>query len=1169
MFAKDCYESTDEYPELAEACVTCVRNPHVWPRLSAHIQTYAGTKTGMQPDPIHRAVRKAMLLRVDRCGALKGDMTMKEDSEAPSYHTRMIGRMKRNILPRPQVSAATRWGTRGEGQFQLCDNGRALAAGVIQTTGDGTEVALKKAAVALFQTSGFQVDGSVRTTAKLGKHLRCLTSQRLNLYHAFGRFLCVFTVRPMLRAYSTHLECSAVSVCGVSSYFRRVLHFFTDELFVGMFNSADKDPKVPYLTAQAPGRSKQFTGTSQKFNNKTRKDRSKDPESTVRLAHRGWASLGGSHKILFLVNPRADVKKVFGEFATDEMIAGVRAMLSDFRRIAEMDGRLELLPTLEKRWMDRETARKVREAARKVREAGKNTAAVTSGASGDERRARTANAIAGAQYAHNMHKAQWAFREILKDVVRATIKWFDHELYSLFGVLACMIQTRWVHVVEVATGKKMQILIAHEDAIPNGQVGSRIFDELEAQFQAQGQAEFLEYYPPQLTDMLKDGAAMLQFTAFLRRDAMTGFHLLDKNGDVVLVDTRKKDENGENITEPVVPGPAPLWRFPDLVRRVLKLLFRQLTSNDVEEVFSLVALGFRGGGKNVGYRCISSWCRRRDWVRGRFFGMEVNPDFLKVYGAARRLLRENENGFRRVFTSDDESRERRKRWKQQKELPAYIKNGSGKFVTTNLGPSIQESFVGPKREASNDPTATLAMPANPITGLADGIRLQRIAARRTALKSKQPRARATSCKARLPGKGKQKGEPQPQHLGLKRRRRGYNYPGGQAEHDDAPVEADESSAEYSAAGPAFSPASQGTGSSGADAADTPALGPQQTQEAKPGKRKLRSSDASDSTPMQTFVHPAPGCSGSGSSSDVGAAAGPAAGGAVAHAAGSHPLVLIMQERLDALHEDKTKTGWIPAVRVDVKRSSSVNEILSFGMRSFEGKENIVRKNSSCTLNLVYGDADGAVKLIQICATQKEATSHYMEYYFVYPNAKAIVEADRKEDVAITTTDADGIVKRSSQIGSNSLRTAAMHWQGIALHHAGDILHKSTDSDGLNLGNIVGTIAWVPVMNLPPGKRALDSAGNKSLLAALKALGISNDEAGRLKENPIVLGSPFNERKPSPEECDDDEDAMRDEGLHGNDGFVKQATVEEARAQRAAARAAAKQLVSNSASAEKP
>ena len=105
------------------------------------------------------------------------------------------------------------------------------------------------------------------------------------------------------------------------------------------------------------------------------------------------------------------------------------------------------------------------------------------------------------------------------------------------------------------------------------------------------------------------------------------------------------------------------------------------------------------------------------------------------------------------------------------------------------------------------------------------------------------------------------------------------------------------------------------------------------------------------------------------------------------------------------------------------------------------------------------------------------------------------------------------------------------------------------------------------MNLPPGKRVLDSAGNKSLLAALKALGISNDEAGRLKENPIVLGSPFNERKPAPEGNDDDEDGMSDEGQPNNDVLVKQATLEDARAQRAAARAA-KQLVSNSASAEK-
>ncbi len=73
----------------------------------------------------------------------------------------------------------------------------------------------------------------------------------------------------------------------------------------------------------------------------------------------------------------------------------------------------------------------------------------------------------------------------MHDVVRATEKWFDNELYSLFGFLACMIQTRWVDVQKVQTGEKMKILIAYEDAIPNGQVGSKIIDELGAHFRLQ------------------------------------------------------------------------------------------------------------------------------------------------------------------------------------------------------------------------------------------------------------------------------------------------------------------------------------------------------------------------------------------------------------------------------------------------------------------------------------------------------------------------------------------------------------------------------------------------------------------------------------------------------------------------------------------------------------
>ncbi len=39
--------------------------------------------------------------------------------------------------------------------------------------------------------------------------------------------------------------------------------------------------------------------------------------------------------------------------------------------------------------------------------------------------------------------------------------------------------------------------------------------------------------------------------------------------------------------------------------------------------------------------------------------MEVNPDFLKLYGAARRLMRENAMGFRKVFDL-----EKWERWNQ-------------------------------------------------------------------------------------------------------------------------------------------------------------------------------------------------------------------------------------------------------------------------------------------------------------------------------------------------------------------------------------------------------------------------------------------------------------------------------------------------------------------------
>jgi hypothetical protein len=86
------------------------------------------------------------------------------------------------------------------------------------------------------------------------------------------------------------------------------------------------------------------------------------------------------------------------------------------------------------------------------------------------------------------------------------------------------------------------------------------------------------------------------------------FHLLDNDWNVIVADEKDaqgRDEQGGLIKRPVIAGPPLLWRFSILVLRNLKLLPRPLSSNNVERVFSLVALGFHGGGINVGHQSIS------------------------------------------------------------------------------------------------------------------------------------------------------------------------------------------------------------------------------------------------------------------------------------------------------------------------------------------------------------------------------------------------------------------------------------------------------------------------------------------------------------------------------------------------------------------------------------
>jgi hypothetical protein len=174
------------------------------------------------------------------------------------------------------------------------------------------------------------------------------------------------------------------------------------------------------------------------------------------------------------------------------------------------------------------------------------------------------------------------------------------------------------------------------------------------------------------------------------------------------------------------------------------------------------------------------------------------------------------------------------------------------------------------------------------------------------------------------------------------------------------------------------------------------------------------------------------------------------------------------------HEIDTLDAWLPSVRVEVTPGNKQEKFV-FGMKRPEsrGLVHVVRAiESHCTLNLAYDPSDGVVKIIKICSVafrcrigggkrsaSGQSTSLNLKYYFAYTNERAQLEAEYQDDVDITFL-VNGIPKTSKQIGSNTLRAKAERWKGASLYHAGDIIHDSSESCSMNLGNIVGTIAWV-------------------------------------------------------------------------------------------------------------
>jgi hypothetical protein len=258
----------------------------------------------------------------------------------------------------------------------------------------------------------------------------------------------------------------------------------------------------------------------------------------------------------------------------------------------------------------------------------------------------------------------------------------------------------------------------------------------------------------------------------------------------------------------------------------------------------------------------------------------------------------------------------------------------------------------------------------------------------------------------------------------------------------------------------------------------------------------------------------------------------------------------MQAEMDGLNE---MNPWAPSVRALVSGASNAEKGLVLGMKRPHGQVHVVRANSGCTLNFAYDESDGAVKIIQITSTRlpKERRSGrsarrqqqkgpcdglYMEYYFVYPNARAQREAEYQDDTTITLGD-DGAQKTCKQIGAKTLVATAMSFKGVALHHAGDILHKSSERGSMNLGNIVGTIAWVTAQTLIDTgtfSTELSTAGAKDLSKNLQALGCPKLFANELASDPIFLSCIFGERRPATtaDDADDDEDGSQAEEEEG-------------------------------------
>ena len=114
-----------------------------------------------------------------------------------------------------------------------------MAAAYAHIHGEGREAALSETAKDVFHVHGWFENGKMRLPGPVGKHFHLLTNQTDSLMLSIGGFVDRIMVGPMMNAMSHNLESSSTSVCGIDSFFRKLLQFVKGNLFVGKFNMSD------------------------------------------------------------------------------------------------------------------------------------------------------------------------------------------------------------------------------------------------------------------------------------------------------------------------------------------------------------------------------------------------------------------------------------------------------------------------------------------------------------------------------------------------------------------------------------------------------------------------------------------------------------------------------------------------------------------------------------------------------------------------------------------------------------------------------------------------------------------------------------------------------------------------------------------------------------------